>query len=357
MISNELILNENIDRAIDIAKNLEEFVTQAKQENELLHISPELTGRVNIEVDYRSDFYSLGIIFFKLFTNEYPFDYDDEMQLVYAHIAIEAPAINSIDNSLPTSLSNIIEKLLSKNPDERYQTLNGIVYDLKLVMEDSKKEFKIASSDFVDVLKVSNNIYGRDEQTKIIVDTLLSNKKELIIIGGYSGIGKSSLINKITDEMQNSNIYFAHVKFEQQKSTQLFNAISQAMSRYIKSIVLEKNAVIEKLHDELIIGLGENIQLIIDFIPEVKLIVDEHYILSSLQPNEAQSRFNITLLKFINIVSSFWKKVVLVIDDMQWCDISTIKMIELILNDENIKNLSFVLTYRDNEVKNNHPFI
>jgi predicted ATPase/signal transduction histidine kinase/CheY-like chemotaxis protein len=356
MTKGSTLLKEKLDKSIHITNNITEYIQEIKSENELLYISPELTGRVNSDVDYRSDFYSLGVMLFKLFTKEYPFNHKDDMQLIYSHIAIEAPKIDSIDSSLPDSLSKVIDKLLSKNPDNRYQTTNGIVHDLELLILDDKKEFQIASMDTLNNLEISNKIYGRDTQVNRVINVLQNDKKKLVIVGGYSGIGKSTLIDKIKDEIEDSNLYFAQEKFEQQKSAQLFNVISKSISKYIKTIILEENEIIEKLQDELIIGLGENIQLMIDFIPELSLIVDESHVLSTLQPNEAQSRFNIIFLKFMKIISSISKKIVLVIDDMQWCDVSTIKMIELILNDDNIKNISFILTYRDNEVKSNHPF-
>ena len=349
-------LKEKLHKSIHITNNIQEYIKDVKSEDELFYISPELTGRVNSDVDYRSNFYSLGVMLFKLFTKKYPFNHADDMQLIYAHIAIDAPTISSIDSSLPYNLSKIINKLLSKDPNNRYQTTNGIIHDLGLLIEDEKQEFQIASMDTLNNLQISNRIYGRDFQIKTITDILKNDKKELVIVGGYSGVGKSTLIEKIKEEIEDFNIYFAQEKFEQQKPTQSFNIISKAISKYIKTIILEENEIVEKLQNELIVSLGDNIQLMLDFIPELKLLIDESYILSSLQPNEAQSRFNITFLKFMKIISSISKKIVLVIDDMQWCDVSIIKMIELILNDENITNVSLLLTHRDNELKSNHPF-
>ena len=356
MQSDSLEVTQKIYQSIDITKNIELHVRDINQSLSLLYVSPELTGRLNIEVDYRSDFYSLGVMLFNLFTEKFPFNHRDDMQLIYSHVAVEAPKLISINSSLPIMLSRLVDKLLSKNPDDRYQSVDGIIYDLELILHDDKKEFQIASNDTVSTLEISSKVYGRDTQTKTIIDTIVDNKKKLLIVGGYSGVGKSTLIDKIKDEIHSSTIYFAHEKFEQQKSTQLFNVISQAISKYIKTVILQESEIVEKLRDELILKLGENIQLMVDFIPELKLIIDDNHLLNSLQPNEAQSRFNITFLKFAKIISEYSKKIVLVIDDMQWCDASTIKMIELILNDENITNVSFLLTYRNNEVKSSHPF-
>ncbi|MEA3290031.1 MAG: response regulator [Campylobacterota bacterium] len=353
---NKQLLNNKIAKAIEITKNIKNSIDKIPKVDKLLYLSPEQTGRLDVDVDYRSDFYTLGIMLFNLFTDKFPFQNDDEMQLIYSHIAVPPVSINSIDSTLPKALSDLVDKLLSKTKDERYQTLEGIVFDLEQISLGVDDSFSIASHDISNTLSVSNKIYGRDIQSKKIIETIQTNKKELIIVSGYSGVGKSTLIDLVKKQIDDENIFFGIEKFEQQKHTQSYNVIFQAISKYIKVILLESEELIEQLRDRILDELGENVGLMIDVIPPLKLIIDSKEQLNTLQPNEAQSRFNITFLKFINIVSSIFKHIVLVIDDMQWCDISTIKLIELILNDTSINDFSFILTYRDNEVKNTHPF-
>ena len=141
MSNNQDIIKENLKKAIYLARNLEQSVSNIEEKRKLLYVSPEQTGRLNIQIDHRSSFYSLGVMLFQLFTQQYPFSHTDDMQLIYSHIAIEAPNITAVDNTLPMMLANVIAKLLNKNVEDRYQTLNAILYDLELILENSNKIF------------------------------------------------------------------------------------------------------------------------------------------------------------------------------------------------------------------------
>ncbi len=206
MLDNKHSIKRSLNKAIYITNNLEQIIYEIDEKDKLLYVSPEQTGRLNIQIDHRSTFYSLGVILFKHFTEQFPFTHNDDMQLIYAHIAIEAPSLGSIKTELPVMLSSVIKKLLNKNIEDRYQTLNAILYDLELILENSNKIFTIATKDILNNLKISNKTYGRDSQTKTIINRISKDKKDLIIIGGYSGIGKSTLIDNIKEKNNNNDI-------------------------------------------------------------------------------------------------------------------------------------------------------
>lgn len=347
---------QKIEESIEITKNLRKHLADISSDERLLFISPEKTGRVNIEADYRSDYYSLGVILFNSLTGEYPFDDNDSMQLVYSHIAVAPPSLLSLKPDMPIMLDELISKLLKKNPEERYQSTEGIIYDLERILLNPSIEFTLGENDYSSVLNIPNKIYGRDREISEIRKLLSDSKKSFITIAGYSGIGKSALVNVIKKQLQMENYFFADAKYEQQKSVQSFNAFFEAISQYIRTVLLKEESQIKSFKELLIEKLGENVQLITDFVPELKNILKQEFTLDRLHPNEAQNRFNITFIKFLTAISSFDEKIVLFIDDMQWSDVTTIKMLELILADKNLSNISIILSYRNNEIKSTHPF-
>ena len=352
-----MIIENKILKSLEIVKDLKRYIQQIPHEEKLIFISPEKTKRLNIEVDYRSDYYSLGVILFHLFSKQYPFSNTDTMQLIYAHIAVTPPSLLSIDPTIPPMIDQIVQKLLNKNPYDRYQSKEGILYDLEYILQNPNKTFILASNDFIKTFQIPQKLYGREKQIEQISSLVNAKEKSFITISGHSGIGKSALVNQIHNKQVSNNIFFAEAKFEQQKNMQSFNAIFELLSSYIKMILLKEDAIIENFKEKLITQIGNNIQLIADVIPELKAIIPQKLDMGKLHPNETQNRFNITFLKFIETISSFDKKIVLFIDDMQWSDVATIKMLELILNDANITNISIILAYRNNEIKSSHPFL
>ena len=349
-VANDESLEQKLKEAIKITKKSVQYLENIQGQNSLLFISPESTGRVNARVDYRSEFYSLGVVLYHLFTGRYPFSAHDHMQLVYAHIAITPASIASIDQSLPVMLSKLVDKLLSKNPDERYQSIEGILYDLEFILKNPDTTFYIASKDVINTMQVSRKLYGREYELRVIKQAINGIGKKIISIGGYSGMGKSALVESVKDKTTNLNIFFAEAKFEQQKNMQTFNAIFEALRDCVKMILFKKEEELLRFKTVLMDSIGENIQLMNELIPELKTIVNEEFVLGKLHPNEAQNRFNLTFLKFIKVISSFDEKIVLFIDDVQWSDATTIKMIDLIQQDSDIADLVIILSYRSNEI-------
>lgn len=342
---------EKIDKAIQLTKNIDEKIGLIPEEDRLWYLSPEQTGRLYMIADERSRFYTLGIMLFELFIGKKLFSEVSDMQVVYSHITVKPPTIISIDSSLPKTLSLVVEKLLSKNPDERYQSTSGVVYDLEHLFD---ADFVVASQDRSMKFVLPKKLYGREKVLASIKNSLESEEKSLVIIDGVSGIGKSILINTAIDELNDNSRVYVFKKFEQQKDMQTFNAVSAILSELIKKILLREPEEINTFTKRILNELEENIQLMVEFIPVLKILIDKEYKLATLQANESQNRFNGALLKFVQIVTSYFDQTVWIVDDMQWSDSATIAMMRLILNDRNILNVKFIVMYRSDEVDKHH---
>ncbi|MDF1884439.1 AAA family ATPase [Sulfurimonas sp. SAG-AH-194-C21] len=345
-----------IDESIYLTQNITAYLEKQNIQNNLLYISPEETQRLNLQTDYRSELYLMGVMIYKLYSGVFPFDYKDDMQLIYAHTSATQKSLTERDNTIPQMISRIVDKLLQKNPFERYASVQSLIYDLVKIKKDSSTLFELAFLDKKHILHISPKIFAREKESQAILNALNENVKTTIAIAGYSGVGKSTLISIVKDRLKEKQICFLQEKFQQLRSVQTFQAFSSLLSKHIKNIIAQDSQSIKSLETQLIHEIGENIQLMLDYLPELSLIVHTSYKLKPLQAHESQSRFNITFLKFVRIVSSYRKQIVFAIDDMQWCDLSTINLIQLILDDVTITNVSFVLSYRNNEVKSTHPF-
>jgi diguanylate cyclase (GGDEF)-like protein len=330
--------------------------------NNLQYLSPEQTGRINRVTDYRTDLYSFGVVLFKLFTKKYPFEFQDPLQIIHAHIAKIAPLASELNSSIPKHLSLIIEKLLTKDPDDRYQSANGIYHDLKSVLEqlntNSFKDFELGIHDISHRPNIPQKLYGREKEIKILINSfekvITKNKKEIVSIGGYSGIGKSSLIASLNKPMNKNSIYFLNGKYQQSKNNIPYYGLIKALQEYISYILLEKENYIEDFKNIMKEKVGDNIKLICEMIPELSYIITEDIVLADLNPVESQNRFNITFLNFIRLIFKFEKNIVLCLDDLQWADSATIEILQNIIEDNSINSILILLSFRSNEVKKSH---
>lgn len=330
--------------------------------NKLLYISPEQTGRINRVTDYRTDIYSFGIILYKLFTKKYPFDYNDPIQIIHAHIAKIPSPVSSINSYVPASLSKIIEKLLKKEPEERYQSLSGIAYDLTKVLrnldENNNDEFILGSKDISHRPNVPQTLYGRNKEKELLnscfYDMINNNQKQLVTIQGYSGIGKSALIQNIYKLAIKENTYYLSSKFDQYRKTTPYYGLIIALQEYIHHILLSHEYKLEQFKKYLLSNIGSNINLMCEIIPNLELIIPKTISPTILNPKEAQNRFNLTFLNFIKTICNFEDSLVIILDDIQWADSATLNIIQQIIEDKQIDKLMLVLSYRNNETYSKH---
>ncbi|MEG4054906.1 MULTISPECIES: AAA family ATPase [unclassified Microcoleus] len=356
-------------------------------EGTLAYISPEQTGRMNRSLDYRTDFYSLGITFYEMLGGEVPFKATDAMELVHCHIAkqpvplweiIWAKKQNSrveITRYNPTyklqngeiikSICDIVMKLLAKNAEDRYQSAYGLKADLEQCLNQLEQtgqncNFIPGERDKSGQFLIPQKLYGRETQVATLMDAfdrVSAGTAEIMLVSGYSGIGKSCLVYEIHKPIVGARGYFIAGKFDQFKRNIPYAALIQAFEELIRQLLTESSETIKCWKQNILNALGLNTRVIIDVIPELELIVGEQPEVSQLGASESQNRFNLTFKQFIHIFTQKAHPLVLFLDDLQWADSASLKLIHVLLTDRDSQYLLVIGAYRDNEVSPTHPLM
>ncbi|MBF0360743.1 MAG: AAA family ATPase [Oligoflexia bacterium] len=331
----------------------------------LQYISPEQTGRMNRSIDYRSDFYSLGISFYQMLTGKVPFNSENPLDLVHAHIAKKLPAISECRKDVPEIISAIINKLTEKNAEDRYQTTFGLIKDLSdclsMWQKDGKiNSFKLGLMDRSNRFELPQKLYGRDEQIKLLLncfEKICHGNIHFLTVSGPSGIGKTSLVNEIHRPIVSKFGIFISGKFEQFKRDVPFSALKQAIKELVKQLLVMENEVLKDIKQNLEKKLGIYGRVITDFVPEMEVIFGKLPELEKLAPSEAINRFNLNMLRFFQIIATKKHPIVMFIDDLQWADSASMDLFKTLLFSNEINHLLFIGAYRDNEVDSQHPII
>ncbi|SKB11133.1 putative Mitogen-activated protein kinase kinase [Planktothrix sp. PCC 11201] len=332
-------------------------------EGTLPYMSPEQTGRMNRSLDYRTDFYSLGITFYELLTHQLPFDSTDALELVHFHMAKKPLSPSQINPEISQVLSDIVMKLMAKNAEERYQSGLGIKADLEICLNQlintkTISIFPLACQDISDQFKIPQKLYGREAE----IETLLTafervyEQSEFFLIAGYSGIGKSAIIQELYKPITQKRGYFISGKFDQYQRNIPYSAIVNAFQELVKQLLAETEAQLQEWRQKILTALGINGQIIIDVIPEVELIIGKQPPVSDMGATEFQNRFNIVFKNFIRVFTQPDHPLVIFLDDLQWSDGASLKLMQLLMSQASA-GLFLIGAYRDNEVSAVHPLI
>ncbi len=333
----------------------------SRLEGTLPYLSPEQTGRMNRPVDYRSDFYSLGITLFELFSGRLPFQAIDPMELVYHHIAVPPPPLAEVRQDVPRLLSAVICKLLEKAPEDRYQSFLGIKHDLLLcsgTLQDDSKEFRLGGKDVSDRFEIPRKLYGREEEVLRLMTAFERAGQggvELVLVAGHSGIGKSALVQAVQAPVTERHGYFISGKFDQLRLTVPYSAFVSALKDLVAQLLTESDEALLAWKDNLLHALDGNGQLVIDVIPEVKHILGPQPAIPELNPSESRNRFKFVFRNFIRVFCQPDHPLVIFLDDLQWVDPASLALIDTILTDDDSHHLLLIGAYRDNEVDASHP--
>ncbi len=324
----------------------------------IAYMAPEAFGRMNRDIDNRSDLYSMGIIFYQLLTGNLPFSSQDALELIHLHMAVEV----NVDG-IQAPLGEIIGKLLAKTPEKRYQSAQGLLHDLLQCQELVTRfgqliAFPIASKDYSGTFRIPQKLYGRQDQIDQLLEKFeyISNAhSHLLLVSGYSGIGKTALVNETHKPITERKGYFLHGKFDQYQRDVPYYALIQAFNQFIDQLLKEPKSFLSALRDDILNAVGINGQLIIDVIPAVELIIGQQAPIKVLPPIEAQNRFVNTFLNFIKVFAKKEHPLVLMTDDLQWSDQASLDLTSNLLRDEDAQYILIIGAYRDNEVDANHP--
>ncbi|MDZ7958115.1 MAG: AAA family ATPase [Aulosira sp. DedQUE10] len=337
-------------------------------EGTLNYISPEQTGRMNRGIDYRSDFYSLGITFFELLTGQLPFQSDDPMELIHCHIAKQPTKWEVKSEEIPPILYDILIKLMAKNPEDRYQSALGLKFDLENCLEQLQTtgkivDFSIASRDVCDRFLIPEKLYGRQAEVQVLLDAFerVASKthasSELMLVAGFSGIGKTAIVNEVHKPIVRQRGYFIKGKFDQFQRNIPFSAFVQALRDLMAQLLTETDSQLEQWQRKILSALGDNGQVIIEVIPELEGIIGKQPASVELSGNAAQIRFNLLFQKFIRVFTTPSHPLVIFLDDLQWVDSASLRLIQLLMSEAETGYLLLIGAYRNNEVSISHPLI
>ncbi len=331
----------------------------------LAYMAPEQTGRMNRSIDSRSDLYSFGVTLYEMLTGSLPFTASDPMEWVHCHIARKpVPPSDRLD-TVPAPVSAIVMKLLAKTAEQRYQTAAGVERDLRRCLAEwvqgALADFPPGEEDTSDRLFIPEKLYGRERE----VETLLASfdrvvktgAPELVLVSGYSGVGKSSVVNELHPVLVPPHGLFASGKFDQYKRDVPYATLAQAFQGLVRPLLGKSDAELSRWRDALMNAVGTNGRLMTDLVPELKFIIGDQPPAPDLPPQDAQRRFQLTFRRFLAVFAQPEHPLAIFLDDLQWLDAATLDLLEDILMQRDIRHLLLIGAYRDNEVNAAHPLM
>ncbi|MEH2465366.1 trifunctional serine/threonine-protein kinase/ATP-binding protein/sensor histidine kinase [Nostoc sp.] len=334
-------------------------------EGTLAYLSPEQTGRMNRGIDYRSDFYALGVTLYELLTGQLPFESHDQMELVHCHLAKPPLAPHNINPEIPAIVSEIVLKLMAKNAEDRYQSALGLKHDLECCLNQWKatgriETFIIAQRDVCDRFIIPEKLYGRETEVATLLkafERVANGSSEMMLVAGFSGIGKTAAINEVHKPIVRQRGYFIKGKYDQFQRNIPFSAFMQAFRDLMGQLLSENNVQLGAWKAKILAAVGENGQAIVDVIPELERIIGQQPPVLELYGNAIQNRFNLLFQKFIQVFTTPEHPLVMFLDDLQWADSASLKLLQLLISESSYGSLLILGAYRDNEVFPTHPLM
>jgi PAS domain S-box-containing protein len=332
----------------------------------LAYMAPEQTGRMNRSIDSRSDLYALGVTFYQMLTGSLPFTAADPMEWVHCHIARKPLPPSERSRNIPVPVSEIIMKLLAKTAEERYQTAAGVESDLRHCLAERERKgridsFALGEHDAPDRLLLPEKLYGRAREIETLLacfDRMVNNGAvELVLVSGYSGIGKSSVVNELRKALVPPRGLFASGKFDQYKRDIPYATLGQAFQSLVRSLLTQSEEELGRWRESLTEALGPNGQLLINLVPELELVIGKQPPVPDLPQLDVQSRFQMAFRRFLGVFARKEHPLALFLDDLQWLDAATLDLLVHLVTHPEVRHLLLVGAYRDNEVGPAHPLL
>jgi predicted ATPase/signal transduction histidine kinase len=317
----------------------------------------------------------LGVTFYELLTGNLPFDADSAMELVHCHIAKTPKSVCEINPAIPPIISDIVMKLMAKNVEDRYQSAFGVKADLEKCLENlpgfknlaglnaenlEGLSFQLAQNDFSGKLQIPQKLYGRENEINTLLqafERVSEGAAEMMLVAGYSGVGKTALVHEVHKPMTEKHGYFAAGKFDQFQKNIPYSAISQAFNQFCRYLLMESAETLANWQTKILAAVGNNGQIIIDVIPDLELVIGPQPAVAEVGSTEAQNRFQMFFLNFVKALCEEDHPFILFIDDLQWVDLASLTLLKSILLDSEINHLLIIGAYRDNEVDSSHPLM
>jgi PAS domain S-box-containing protein len=332
----------------------------------LAYMAPEQTGRMNRSIDARSDLYALGVTFYQMVTGSLPFTAADPLEWVHCQIARRPVPPSERLKTVPAPVSAIIMKLLAKTVEERYQTAGGLARDLRrcLAEWDARGRidgFQLGQHDTPDRLLIPEKLYGREREVGQLLAAfgrvVEQGRPGLVLVSGYSGIGKSAVVHELHKVLVPPRGLFASGKFDQYKRDIPYSTLAQALQGLTRALLVKSEAELSHWRDDLREALGPNGRLMVDLVPDLNLILGEQPPVPELPPQQAQGRFQLVFRRFLSVFARPEHPLALFLDDLQWVDVATLDLLEDLLTQPDVGHLLLIGAYRDNEVDASHPLV
>ncbi|MDY6936464.1 MAG: AAA family ATPase [Cyanobacteriota bacterium] len=354
-----------------LPKERQQLVSPNVLEGTLAYISPEQTGRMNRGIDYRTDFYSLGVTFYELLLGELPFQSDDPMALIHAHIAqipkafADEKFLTRTGKAVPQVLLDIVCKLMAKNAENRYQSALGLQHDLEQCLQQWETTgeihpFELGKRDVCDRFIIPEKLYGRQTQVQTLLDAfarVAEGATETILVAGFSGIGKTAVINEVHKPIVRQRGYFIRGKFDQFNRNIPFSAFIQAFRDLMEQLLGESDLKLAAWKTKILEAVGESGQVIVEVVPELERIIGPQSPIPELSGSAAQNRFNLLFGKFVRAFATQEHPLTIFLDDLQWSDSASLDLLKLLMDGSGTRYLLVLGAYRDNEVYPAHPLM
>lgn len=350
--------------ASELAQEATEASLPESLEGTLAYISPEQTGRTARGIDSRTDLYSFGVTLFELLTGRRPFVEKDAPSLVYAHLAKEPPAVDSLRKDIPSGIARIVERCLEKSPERRYQTARGLAVDLERCLRLLKEQaeiplFALGQKDYSPKLQLPDALVGREPEIQAMTaafERAAQGAVEVLLLGGPSGIGKTALLRSVYRDIAKARRgLLLSGKHDQLGRTVPYAALAQAFSGLMRNLAASPKPVFEEWREHLVNKLGPLLRVIADVVPELEWLTGPISALPVVPTEMAYNRLKLSWIEFVRAVTDMSPPLVLFIDDLQWVDPASLELLKTLMTDAGRKHLLLIFAYRDNEVEASHP--
>ncbi|MEO8138356.1 MAG: sigma 54-interacting transcriptional regulator [Gemmatimonadota bacterium] len=332
-------------------------------EGTLAYMSPEQTGRMNRDLDYRTDMYSLGATFYEMLTGRVPFESADPLEVIHGHVAQAPVPPSQIDPTIPRALSDLVLRLLNKAAEDRYQSAEGIAADLGQAAQawaasGTIPDFALAQQDVRSRFVIPHRLYGREEEIAVLLagfERAAVGRAELMLVSGYSGIGKTSLVQETHRSLSGRKAYFVAGKFDQLVRDAPYAALAQALQLLVRHLLTETDEQVAAWRDRLTEDLSGLGQILTPLIPDLERLIGPQPPSPGLEPAEARHRLDRAFRQLLRSIATPAHPLVLFLDDLQWADAATLRLLPQLLSDPDLQGLMLIGAYRDNEVGASHP--
>ncbi len=350
--------------ASQLPKETQTLQSPQTLEGTLAYLAPEQTGRMNRAIDYRTDYYTLGVTLYQLLTGQLPFTNSDPLKLIHCHIAQMPVAVNEVNPEVPAIVAAIIAKLMAKNAEDRYQSALGIKHDFEQCLTQRQAQndimtFELGRRDICEHFVIPEKIYGREAEIQTLLnafDRVANGQAEMVLVAGSSGIGKTAIVNEVHKPITRQQGYFIKGKFDQFNRDIPFSAIVQAFRELMGQLLSESDEALTVWKQKILSAVGENGRILTEVIPELEQIIGVQSTVLESSEVAAQTRFKVLFQKFISVFAAVDHPLVIFLDDLQWADSASLNLISILMGDRS-GHLLLMGAYRDNEIFPAHPLM